>query len=434
MKPRVAGLWYWFTGRRYRLVLLVLAVLLLVKTGEAAGSYAWIWFQYRAARDDLNRFAAADARVRLRRCLAAWPDNPSVHRLASRAARMSGSFAEAENHLRICQHLENTSSSATTLESALLRATLGDLGPVEEYLESRREADPAQAPAICAALVEGYGRMYRVRDAFSCLDGWLRRQPDHPQALFLRAELGRKVKSLARAADDYRRVLDIDPARHDARRQLTVCLLELGQLDEARQHLELVLQHWPGDPEVAVLQARCLGKQGKFKEARETLDAVLAAHPDYDLALRARGQLALLEDDSAGAETWLERALAQRLHDYEAHWALYQALQRQGKIAAAQRQLAEAEELKSRLERLREIGERRMSEHPHDPALHCELGQLLLSLGYTDVGKQWLLSALHEDPAHAAAHAALADYYSRQGDAAKAAQHQSRVRAPKPNI
>ena len=79
--------------------------------------------------------------------------------------------------------------------------------------------------------------------------------------------------------------------------------------------------------------------------------------------------------------------------------------------------------MKKQLQRLREISEEQLTARPHDPALHCELGQLLLDLGRTDIGLNWLRSALEQDPRYRPAHAALAEYFQRQGDPEKAAYH-----------
>jgi tetratricopeptide (TPR) repeat protein len=381
---------------------------LLVGGAWLAGRQMWAWYHWRAARLAIERFAGDDARQHLGCCLAVWPNSTATHVQATRAARLAGDLEEAEKHLSLSQRLEKTDSPEQMLEAALIRAETGDLDAVEPYLEARREADPAEAPFICAALAQGYSRMYRIRDALSCLNGWLQRHPDEIEALFLRAEVLRKVRALAPAADDYRRVVELAAERHDARRWLTFCLLEIGQLDEALRHVELVRRHWPDDPEVLVLLARCQSKQGQFGPARQTLDGVLATHPTNSLALRSRGQLALLEEDWADAETWLRRALEVQPNDYEAHAGLHLALKRQGQAAAARAQLDQAEDLKTRLERLTEISTRDMSARPHDPALHCELGRLLLGLGYPALGRSWLLSALHQDPQFAPAQAALA--------------------------
>jgi Tfp pilus assembly protein PilF len=53
---------------------------------------------------------------------------------------------------------------------------------------------------------------------------------------------------------------------------------------------------------------------------------------------------------------------------------------------------------------------------------------LMTRTGRADLGEWWLKSALSLDPDFAPAHAALADLYGRAGDAARAAEHRSKVK------
>jgi tetratricopeptide (TPR) repeat protein len=382
---------------------------------------------WRAAQAAMDRYHSAEALDHLHACLEAWPGSARAHLLACRSARRLGNLAEAKEHLYDCQRLEDKASPECELEVALLGAASGDLETVESYLETWLRDHPAEAPLAWEALAEGYLRVYRVPDALRCLDLWLRRQPDNPQALFLRAKVARQLGSPRRALPDYRRVVEIDSERAEARRLLALCLLELGQLNEAAAELEILRRHQPDDPELLAGLARCQGKLGRFGPARQTLARALSRDPKYGPALRTRGLLALWEKQPADAEVWLRRTLEALPHDYEAHFVLSQALQQQGKTAAAEAQARIAENLKRRLERLDEIKRSFMAQHPRDPEAHYELGTLLLSLGHTEVGRDWLLSALRLDPDYRPAHAALAEYFAAANDIEQAEAHRARA-------
>ena len=415
---------------------LLLALLALLCGGGAfwAGPQLWAWYHLRAAETALQRYHSAEASDHLRVCLQVWPSRPRVHLLAGRAARQSGDYDEAEQHLRACQRLEQTPSDDTSLEWALLHAAMGDMDRTEEdYLQSRLQKDPAQAPLISEALAEGYLRTYRIFDALACLNRWLEHEPDNPQALFQRGNVFLQVKSPQQAVPDYLRVVDLDPERTEARRRLALCLLDQGKYGEALPYLEEVRKRQPGDADVRVSIARCQNMVGEEQQARETLDAVLAEHPKHGLALRTRGQLALRSGQAGEAEKWLREAVRLLPDDYQASWSLYQALQAQHRDADAKAQLARAEQLKERLERLAEISTRQMSARPHDPALHCELGTLLLGLGHRELGERWLLSALKQDGRYRPAHAALAEYYKTQGDTEKTEYHRQQAQAAPAN-
>jgi len=265
--------------------------------------------------------------------------------------------------------------------------------------------------------------MYRVLDGLTLLQQWLDDQPNEVQALNLRGNLYWQISAMGKAADDYRRVAELDPRRREARERLGIGLLETGRYDEALKDLQQVRQWKPDDADLEVQIARCHERIGRPQQAEEILDAVFAKHPDYGPALRLRGQMLLQAGRPADAENWLRRAVNAVPDDYQASWSLYQAFEKQNKTAEAKDQLAFAEDLKDRGVRLGEITTREMTARPRDPALRCELGGLLLKKGLNELGERWLLSALTLDPHYRPAHAALAEYYRKQGDADKADAH-----------
>jgi tetratricopeptide (TPR) repeat protein len=407
--------------RRFWLILIVVAVV-LGGIYWLAGPHLWAWYHFNAGQSALERYHAEDALSHLEACLDVWPSSATAHLLACRAARQTGDFARAKQHLDECQRLEVDPSSASLLEFELLKVSGGKLD-LEGRLESLADTDPALAPLIWEALAEGYLRVYRIRDALTCLDKWLRFQPDNVQALFLQGNIWRQVRSHGRAVSSYRRVVELDPQRLDARQYLAFCLMEDGQYDEAITQLNTLRRQRPDDPDVLARLARCQSKRRQLDAARKVLAEVLEKHPDHALSLRTRGQLALMEREPAEAEHWLRKAVHLWPYDYESQYALFLALTQQGKKAAAQEQSKTTEALKKRQERIGAIKSHDMSLRPRDPALHCELGTLLIEVGHAEVGLGWLESALQLDPNYGPAHAALARHYADHGDAAKAAFH-----------
>lgn len=388
---------------------------------------AWAWHHLRNGKAALDRHHPEEARDEFAAALKVWPDRPSVQLLASRAARQADDFAEAERHLRAAHRAAGGPTDDIAFEWALLRAAAGDVWGVDEYLQRRADADPALAPLAWEALAEGYLRVYRTLDAMACLDHWLQLDPDNVRALELRGMTFVTGKGVTRGADDYRRVLQLDPSREQTRWRLVLCLLDLGGYEEALPHLERLAGERPDDPEVLARLARCQNMLGRRDAARQTLDRVLAGHPEDAAALRTRGQFALADRDPAEAEAWLRRAVAADPTDYQSQWFLFQALQQQGKAAEARAQLQVAEDVKDRTERLSELRSRKLTERPLDPALHYEMGLLLIRTGSPTEGEAWLKSALALDPDYAPAHAALADLYEKAGKPAEAAEHRRKA-------
>jgi tetratricopeptide (TPR) repeat protein len=419
-------------------------VLILLGCGALLATlYLWPWYHWFAARRALERYHGAEARDHLVVCLRRWPSSPGVHLLAARAARLAGDYDRATEELSRCQELQQAPTDEAALEWTMLRAAGGDFAPeVVEYLQTRARKDPASAPMILEAMAEGYVSVYRLFDALACLNIWLQQQPDNPQALFLRGNAMRQAQALPRAVPDYRRVVELEPDNREARKWLALGLEQIGRYEEALTHLEYLRQRQPDDPDVLVPMAACRSKSGQAAQARQILDGVLARQPHHGKALRARGEVELLAGRPAEAEDWLRQAAAELPNDYLTQWTLYQCLQQQGKEDEAKAQLARTEAVKARRERLGEIESRKMTEHPHDPALHCELGKLLLSLGEEDFGERWLLSALREsNDQYGPAHAALADYYDsrasraeQQGDAEQAAAYRDKAASERDKV
>jgi tetratricopeptide (TPR) repeat protein len=409
-------------GRKRRVGWLCLLVLLAL--GCIFGlRHVKAWYHYRAGQAALERYHPDEALGHLNSCLEIWPASGSTHLLASCAARRADRLGEAARHLEISQE-QLGASEEVLLEWALQQAAAGDPGPVEPYLQSRlRTGFLPEGPLIFEAIVVGHLRMYRYLDAHPYLTYWLEQQPDHAQALFLRARSWRARRKLAEAAVDYRHALQLDSDRHDARWELALCLVENHDYAEALPLVVEVRKVRPADPDVDVELALCQEGLGNGDEACTLLEQVLNDHPDHGPGLRERGRVALQAGQTAEAERWLRHALVVLPHDLHTNTYLADALARQGKTSEAESQQARARQIKQWMARLREICELEMSKRPHDPALQCEIGVLEARLGRPQRGYHWLLLALNAAPQLPAIHAALADYYEQQGDAAQAEHH-----------
>ena len=404
--------------------LLVLA--LLGGAGALAGPHLWAWYHLAAGRDAVAHFHADEARSHLDACLAVWPGCIEARLLDARAARLAGDLAAAEDHLREAQRRENPPSEDAVREWAMFRAASGDLdGDAEDYLRKdiRRNPDPGYSAPAREALAEGYLRMCRMLDGLNCLKEWLDLRPDEVQALALRGDLYWQTGAVAKSTDDYQRVVELDPGRRQARERLAVGLIEKGRYEEALKHLAVVRQWKPDDPHVETSVARCYEWLDRPAEAERALDGVLARHADFGPALLERGRMLVQAGRPAEAEDWLRRAVQALPRNYQASFALADALEKEGKGDEAKAQRERADQMKDRDERFTELTTRQMNVRPRDPALHCEVGRLFLERGNRPAGERWLLSALQLDPHYRPAHEALAQFYQEQGDEEKAAQH-----------
>jgi tetratricopeptide (TPR) repeat protein len=386
---------------------LLLIALWLGGAAALAAAHLRAWHHCRAAQAALTRYHFDEARNHLAIPLRAWPNSWRVHLLASRAARLAGDSGEAERHLDRCRELQAAESPDVLLEWALLHASSGDITPVEESLWNQMRQGSPEAPLIRGALVEGYVRLYRLADAQACLEDWLSRAPDDTQALFLQGCFWQQVQRPQMALASYRRVMELDPERDDARWRLAQCLVQTSDPGEAIGHLEYLHRRHPENQEMAVELARGLFKEARLAEARRLLDIVLAEQPDCVPALVERSRLALSEGDPAGSEKWLRRAVTQNARDSQALRLLSACLLQQGRRDEAERLRDQLAERDDDAKRVAEICLRELGERPNDPALQCELGKRLLRMGYPEAGRAWLLRAVSTDPSYAPARDAL---------------------------
>ena len=410
--------------RRSRLICGAGLVLVLLGIGTViALPHLEAWYHFREARHSLGSGDLAAARRHLACVLEIWPDSVEAHFLAARTARRLEDFDAADEHLKECDRLQENPSDEYVLEWGMFRAQNGALAGVEEALRTRVEKKDPHAALILEALTKGYLRMYRLVDAQACLRLWLQLEPDNSLAWFLRGQARQRVHDYANAAKDYRRVLKLDRANHEARLRLATCLLETGQTESAVRQLHYLRRRQPENAEVLVRLAFAENSRGQVREARRHLDALLAAHPDYGPGLTGRAQLALDAGRLEEAEHWLRRAVKVDPADRQANFLLFRCLKLQGNKKAAERQRLKLRQIENRLERVIRISNGLMPLRPHDPALHCELGTLFLAMGHEEIGVRWLESALQLRPNYGPAHAALADYYRHHRDPRRAAEH-----------
>jgi predicted Zn-dependent protease len=415
----------YFSGLLTRRRLRWLAIALVITVVGAP--HAWAWYHLRAAKAALAKYDPKTARTLLESCERVWGHRPTVHLLACRAAWQSGNAETAVAELREAQRLLGGATEDTAFEWALIQASAANVREVEEYLQRRADQSPASAPIIWEALAVGYLRVYRYPDAMVCLLAWLKNDPDNVRALELRGATYVAGQGVVLAINDYRRVLELDPTRAETRWRLIDALITLGKYEDAAGHLEVFARDQPNEPAVAVRLARCYIMIQREADARRLMDEVIAKRPDDGVCWRTLGQIELVAGRLPEAEQALQKAAAMLPNDYQAQQLYFQVLQQQGKIEDAKRQMKVAEVARNNVERLKELTGRKLAESPLDPAVHYEMGKLLLDTGRSESGERWLLTALSVDPGHRPSHAALAAYYESRGDRAKAEFHRARA-------
>jgi tetratricopeptide (TPR) repeat protein len=403
---RATVLWLF---RRPRLWAAVILLGLIAAGFTLASPHVRAWYHLRAARAELEHWHNAQAIRHLQICRRIWPRDPDFLLLAARSARRARSYLEAERLLEM-YHQARGLDDACTFEQLLLSAERR-IDQVLEVCWHYVEQSHPDTPLILEALTRGYLRQYRLGEARLCLDRWLELYPDHPQALCLEGLFYLDYQHTRSAAQaNYRRAVEVDPDHEEARLGLAVTLMDGKEYTEAVQHLEHLRQRQPDNLSIPVGLGECRHGLGDQEEAMRLADGVLAQNPEFVPALSLRGRATLRHGGSAEAETWLRQALRGNPADHRARYSLILCLNQNGKEEEAQQQQGQLEQLEEDLVRFDMIVTKEMLQRPRDPALHCELGQLLLRGSQREEGLRWLQSALRLDPQYAPARQALEDY------------------------
>ncbi|OWK39753.1 tetratricopeptide repeat protein [Fimbriiglobus ruber] len=410
-----------FVGRR---PLRSLAVVAALAAAAAAGFWGYFQYHLRAAREAVSLGHNAVATRHLRACQWVRPEDPEVLLLASRVARRSGTWVEAESLLD-AYWARYGDDDALVLERLLLRATRGETEGTTQLLVARVARDDPASPLAREALVTGLLYRFRWGDADRFLDDWLKQAPDDPVALLLRGKLQEQREQTTEALGSFRRVLEVDPEQDEARMRLAAILLQLRQGEEAVAHLGYLNRRLPDHPGVQAHWARALALQGRTDEARAALDDCLRAHPHNAAALAERGRIAGLDADNAAAVDYLRLAVRLDPGNLATRYQYTLALTRDGKPDESAREQNTIRQMEADATRINELIRVRLLATPNDPAVHHEIATIALRAGRPEEAVRWFMIALQADPDYAPTHRALAGYYQQIDNPVLAAKHRA---------
>jgi predicted Zn-dependent protease len=391
----------------------VALLLALIAAGFAlTAPYARGWYHLRAARAELERYHNPQAIRHLQVVLHIWPDDPEVLLLAARAARRARVYGDAERCLEKYQKARGI-DDALTFEQLLLSAER-NVDQVAGTCRRRVEEGDPNTPLILEALTRGYLWQYRIAEARTALERWKEVQPDNAQVYCLDGQLNFDYVRAPRAAlDSYRHAVQLDSDNEEARMGVAITALQAKLFAEAEEQLNYLRKCQPDNLRVQVGLGECRYALGDREQAERLVDAVLAQQPRHPSALALRGRLALEGGQPEQAEHWLRQAVEADPENTQARYNFVLCLNQNGKDEEAQEQNQLLKQKEDDLKRFNDVVNQELPSLPLDPALHCELGQLLLRGGHVEEGLRWLHSALQQDPNYAPARQALAEHYQK---------------------
>ncbi len=404
-------------------VLIIVLLLLVTAFGVAvAGLYAWGEYHLRQAQAATARQDYRLAYQHLTQALRLQPHSIAILLRAARSARRAGLLEEANQHLETCQRLQGGVTDPIRLERGLLRAQEGDWMEVEDYLRHHIEQDHPDKAVILEALLQGYMKTAQFDRGRTVLRQLLELQADNVYGLYWRGRMQEQLNDENVAIADYRRVLERVPWYDDARKRLADLLIARNPR-EALSHLHALHDQHSGDPALLLSLAACWKALGDPRQAARVLDELLVENSEHVRGLIARGELAVQNGDAANGEKWLRKAILLEPVNEDAHFQLYQCLlQQSGRIEEARKRV------RADLTRLNEIAFSEKERALRDPALSCEMGQLLLKGNQADEALKWLYNALEVQPDYRPAHQTLLEFYEKKGRHDLAEPHRKKLR------
>ncbi len=316
-------------------------------------------------------------------------------------------------------------------EEAVRLAQQGRFVDAEPRLRAALARDPDDVAAL-KALALGLLGSERLDDAEPVLTRWCALRPDEAEPfrlrMYLRHRASREYKNkvqqtplLEQALADGWRALELDPDDDSAAQEVVWLCIAVDRFDDADRLCRRCRQRRPDDLFLLYLQAQACHARGATGEAQALLDTLLARQPQYTRGLLLRAVLHFEAGEAEKAIPLLRRVIVQDpSYEREARYHLGLALAQVGQAEEARQMMAAVQR-----ENLDQVASR--AGHTDSPAVQVRRAELLFGIGQTEEALASLQAVLREDPRYAAAHRLLADYYEKQGESPKAAEHRRRA-------
>ncbi len=392
------------------------------------GVTAWLfnapareWWYLKQAEERLDAGDPEGALVALESARKAAPDSGEVAFGLARAHRKSGQLNQVHDDLEFA-HERDFDEELVHREWLLTLAQSGRMREAEPELPELLRTAGDDGPEICEAYVLGYQVNFRFDAAAALLDAWEQDWPESPRPHALRGAMAQMATRWPLAVDEYRRAIELGDASAETHLGLAVCLTERLDLEEALPHFQHAVELDPRDVGAQRGLADCLMKTGRHGEASRAYARVLELDADDFDAQLGLAKLDLEGDRADEALARLEPLLETWPGDADALYTAAQALLALDRREDAQSYLAQWEVADAAVQQLEQSLEE-LRDDPANVAKRYDVGVLLLKHYSRPMGERYLLSVLQLAPQHVAAHAALAEYYSRTHQPQLAAFH-----------
>ncbi|NOX53366.1 MAG: tetratricopeptide repeat protein, partial [Planctomycetes bacterium] len=343
------------------------------------------------------------------------PDRYDLHKLAADLLTQQEQYDAA---LKQVAEMERLADAPFLLEQtlqqrvAIYRAADRVAEEMAKLDQALRSGTASVRDAWLAAMLASAER--RPAEALAHINQALKKKPDDALLLQFKAEIHQQGGDLAGAAEQYRRLAQIDPKQRTRHLTQVVNLeLELGRLEAAVKTAEQIVRLTPGNAETAQLLANVYFRSGQDSNGLDVLRAALQANPrDREMRLLlARRLTERRQIDEAIEHLWRAFELSEARDD---KLAVVAELAQQYGIAGR------TEELIARLEQLR-----RSQENPVGTTLYL-VEAYTQSEDYVSARRE-LNALLARRPADAQVLGQLVSLSERLGDTEAALRYQQKL-------
>ena len=233
--------------------------------------------------------------------------------------------------------------------------------------------------------------------------------------------------------------LRADPQQRQLRRDQVFLAIAFGRFDDARHHIEFLLQESPGDGELTFLLGICDENDHSYEEAvRQYQLAIAQGHTPIPVFARVAGLLQYRLEQKEAADAILDAMVTANPQEHEAWVIRAYSRQQDGRYSEAMQDARQAEELAPRnpdvlllkanlilshsessddvLTQIRGRIDVGIQEHPQEPRLYWVSSKLALKSGNVDEAIQALRRGLAELPQDAGLNWLLANLLLQKGD------------------
>lgn len=338
-----------------------------------------------------------------------WNRDGKTHLLYASAHRKQGKFDLVRAHLQTAWDC-GVLVELLEREQWLTQARAGQMGEAEPHLGKLLQDPRDDGQEICECFVTGYLLNYQFSRAAPILSAWEAEFPTDPRPHELKGIWLQDSERWSEAVACYEKALVLDPGKTRIRCGMAACLRELHDYDEAKRQFLQCLKETPDDSQLLIQWGEWLLSNGQVKDSKAVLQKVLDLEPGNHEARIAMAKTLLMDGAARDAVRTLQQLYHENPSSSAIQYSLASALQASGMTDQAAEMYQRVNAAEKKLRRKQELVDGLM-QNPDQPEVRYEIAMISMNHESPVEGLRWLLSVVDLNPRHAAAHAALADYY-----------------------